>query len=78
MFLPIHSVPDLIWWDNKEILVILCSIPSAYKIQTFNNANQQILREKQSDIDVTIIFLADWGQKANKSNTTKIVKRLCI
>ena len=34
-------------------------------------------REKQSDINVTIIFLADWEQKANKSNTKKIVKRLC-
>ena len=34
--------------------------------------------KKQSDINVTIIFQVDWGQKANKSNVTKIVKRLCI
>ena len=76
--LPILSVTDLIWWKNKEILVILLSILSVYKIQTFNNANWQILRKKQSDTNATIIFQTDWEQKGNKSNTTKIVKRLCI
>ena len=47
--LPILSVTDLIWWKNKEILVILLSILSAYKIQTLSNANRQILRKKQSE-----------------------------
>ena len=47
-------------------VIILRSITSVYNIQTFNNTNQQVLRERHSDINVKIIFQADWEQKANK------------
>ena len=46
----LHSVTDLVWRKNKEILVIVYSIPSFYKIQTFNNANRQILGENNKVI----------------------------
>ena len=73
-----HSVTDLVCRKTKEILVFVYSIPSIYKIQTFNNVNRRILRKrKQSDINVIKIFQVwmDWGQKANESNNTKIVER---
>ena len=46
----IHSVTDLVWRKNKEILVTVYSIPSICKIQTFNNVNRQILKEKNKVI----------------------------
>ena len=39
-----HSVTDLTRWKSKEMLVILRSINSVYKMQTFNNANLQTLK----------------------------------
>ena len=59
-----HSVTDLVCRENKEILVLVYSIPSIYKIQTFNNVNGQILNEKkQSDMNVTKILQESTGDK---------------
>ena len=57
----LYSVIDLVWRKNKEILVIVYSIPSIYKIQTLFNT--------------FYLSVEDWGQKANKSITTKIAER---
>ena len=72
-----HSVTDLICRKNKEILVLVYSIPPIYKIQTFNNVNRQTLREKKTksyECDKNSPSV-DWGQKASECNTTKIVER---
>ena len=69
-----HSVTDLVCRENKEILVLVYSIPSIYKIQTFNNVNGQILNEKkQSDMNVTKI-LQEWT--GDKKQMKAILQKL--
>ena len=69
-----HSVTDLVCRKNKEILVLVYSIPSIYKIQTFTNVNRQKLREKkQSHMNVTKIFQVWIG---DKKQTKVILQKL--
>ena len=69
-----HSVTDLVCRENKKILVLVYSIPSIYKIQTFNNVNGQILNEKkQSDMNVTKI-LQEWT--GDKKQMKAILQKL--
>ena len=68
------SVTDLVCRKNKEILVLVYSIPSIYKIQIFNNVNRQILREKkQSDMNLTKMFQVWIG---DKKQTKAILQKL--
>ena len=69
-----HSVTDLVCRKNKEIFVLVYSIPSICEIQTLNNENRQTLTEKKkSDMNVTKIFQVWIG---DKKQTKVILQKL--